>query len=131
VSQENLEIVRRLVEHVQAGEWDEAMSMISADIVLDVSRFPDGGVYEGRDGYEAFFRRWFGTWNDLHISAERFFDAGDEVVVFLKLAGRGKGSGVSVTLESADVWTVHGGKAVRLVGYFDRGEALEAAGLSE
>jgi ketosteroid isomerase-like protein len=67
----------------------------------------------------------------LDIHAERFFDAGDHVVMFLKLSGRGKGSGVPVTLEAAGVWTVKDGKAIRLVGYLDRREALEAVGLSE
>jgi ketosteroid isomerase-like protein len=132
MSQENVELIRRLVGYAQAGNSEGANALLSDEVELDQSRtFPDGGVYHGRAGFEAFFRQWFGTWNDLDIDAERFFDAGDQVVVFLKLSGRGKGSGAPVTLEAADVWTVKDGKAIRLVGYLDRSAALEAVALSE
>jgi ketosteroid isomerase-like protein len=38
---------------------------------------------------------------------------------------------VPVVIRSADLWTIRDGKIVSLVGYPDRAEALEAAGLRE
>jgi ketosteroid isomerase-like protein len=58
-------------------------------------------------------------------------DRGDQVVVILRLAGMGKGSGSKVAMRAADIWTVKDGKVVRLVGYPVASEALEAAGLRE
>jgi ketosteroid isomerase-like protein len=129
MSQENVDLIRRLVGHAQAGEWSQANSLISEEVELDVSRFPDGAVYHGRTDYQRFFRQWFGSWDELSIEAERFIDAGERVVVFLTIAGRGKGSGVTVKRDFADLWTVRDGQVVRLVGYLDRAMALEAVGL--
>jgi ketosteroid isomerase-like protein len=131
MSQENVDVIRRVVGHAEAGEWDEANALISDEVVLDASRFPDGNVYHGAEEYRNFFRRWFGSWDELRIEAERFIDAGEQVVVFVTIAGRGKGSGVSVKRDFADLWTVRDGKVVSLVGFLDRRNALEAVGLSE
>jgi uncharacterized protein len=130
MSQENVELIRTLVGHAQAGKWDAAIALIGDDVELDATRFPDGDVYHGRNDYAAFFRRWFGSWDELSIEVERFIDAGDQVLVFLTISGRGKGSGVAVKRDFADVWTVRDGKVVRLVGYLDRSKGLEAVGIS-
>jgi ketosteroid isomerase-like protein len=99
--------------------------------VLDASRFPDGDVYHGRDAFRDFFRRWFGTWDELNIAPGRVLDDGDQVLVMTRIEGRGKGSGVPVVIEGADVWTLRDGKVVSFAAFTDRAEALEAVGLSE
>ena len=48
-----------------------------------------------------------------------------------RLIGRGKSSGAAVERTWAYVWTVKDGKALRMDGYDNRDEALEAAGLRE
>jgi len=129
VPSDNVEIVRSII--AAAPDWEAVRSMLHPDARLDQSRIPDGGVYEGREAFGQFFRRWFGTWDDLRLTPERFIEQGDSVVVLLTVEGRGKGSGVRVGVKAADVWTVRDGKVVSLVGYPDRAEALEAVGLSE
>ena len=131
MSRKNVEIVRRLYELAPHGDWDEAKLLISRDVEIDQTRFPDGGVGHGREEYRAFFRRWFGTWDELSIDPDRFIDLGEQVVVLMRLSGRGKGSGVPVTLDAADVLTLKDGTVTRLVGYLDHREALEAVGLPE
>jgi len=44
---------------------------------------------------------------------------------------RGKGSGVEMETDTAMVYEVRDGRVVRIQGYMDRDEALEAAGLRE
>ena len=52
--------------------------------------------------------------------------------MFSREAGRGKGSGVEVqTHLTAHLWTLKDGKAVQMQSYWERSDALEAAGLSE
>ena len=58
-------------------------------------------------------------------------DAGDKLVVGMFVKGRGKGSGVEVSLRYWNVLWVEEGKAVRWVEFLDREDALEAAGLRE
>jgi ketosteroid isomerase-like protein len=43
----------------------------------------------------------------------------------------GKGSGAEVSADTATVFTLDGGKVVRLVLYWDTAKALEAVGLRE
>jgi ketosteroid isomerase-like protein len=131
MSQENVEVVQALVAASQRGDWDAALDHYDQAVELDQSRMLDGGVYYGRDGVRDFFTDWFGTWDRLVITPERFLDAGERVVVVLQIAGVGKGSRVEVSIRVADVFTLRSGKVVRQAGYFDVSEALEAAGLSE
>jgi ketosteroid isomerase-like protein len=63
------------------------------------------------------------------MEAERFIDAGDRVVAIMHIRGTGRGSGVEVTMQSADVRTISDGKIVRHVGFPDASDALEATGL--
>ena len=86
MSQENVEVARRLYEIAPHGDWDEAKLLISPDIVFDQSRFPDGGVGHGREEFRGFFRRWFGTWDELTIDLERLIDLGERVVVLMRLS---------------------------------------------
>jgi hypothetical protein len=58
--------------------------------------------------------------------------AGNRVVAIGRWVGKGSGSGVEVIQPIADVFTLNGGRVVRCeIGYSDRAEALEAAGLRE
>jgi ketosteroid isomerase-like protein len=67
----------------------------------------------------------------LSHEPQRFIDAGNHVVVIMEIRGKGKDSGIEVTMRSGDVWTVEGGKVVQLAGYSVASEALEAVGLPE
>jgi ketosteroid isomerase-like protein len=51
--------------------------------------------------------------------------------VLNRVRARGKGSGAEVTADSATVWTMDAGKAIRLAVYWDSTKPLEAVGLSE
>ena len=130
MSGENVEIVKEVFRSAQT-DWERVSARLAPEVRLDQSRFPDGGIYHGRAALRAFYRRWFGTWDELRITPERFLDEGDRVIVLLTLEGRGKGSGTPVTLRAADVWTLRDGKVVELVGYPNRDEALDAVGLAE
>jgi ketosteroid isomerase-like protein len=130
MSQENVDLVKAILRAAQADrEW--VSSVLDAEVRLDQSRFPDGGIYSGRAAFGDFYRRWFGTWDDLRITPERFYDEGERVVVLFTLQGRGKGSGTPVTLRAANVARFRDGKIVEVREYRDRADALEAVGLSE
>ena len=131
MSEGNVEIVRRIIEAVQRGDWDTAMSSYDEAVVLDQSRMPDGGVYQGHAGVREFYGNWFEAWMDFHVEPERMLDSGDHVVDINEVSGTGRSSGVAVRMRTANVWTIRRGKVVRHVGYLEASEALEAAGLSE
>jgi ketosteroid isomerase-like protein len=121
-SRENVEIVRR-----GYGSWtNHDFSAIPE--VID----PDLGVYRGLDGLWRFLEQLDETWERFQIEPEEFIDAGDNVVVAVRMSQKGRGNGVEPEMRLFSVWTLREGKVVRVTGgYRDRTEALEAAGLRE
>ena len=130
MSQENVEIARRCCEAFDRGEYEAALEVMDPEIEYDMTHFPDGQVYRGRDGVREAFRIWLGTWNDYRQERDEFIDAGDSVIVSVREHGRGKGSGLELTRVTFGVWTLRGGRAVRISFYGTREEAFEAVGLS-
>jgi len=53
------------------------------------------------------------------------------VVASMGISARGRESGLVVEQRISSVWTVQGGRIVRVRGYRTEADALEAAGLSE
>jgi ketosteroid isomerase-like protein len=67
------------------------------------------------------------VWENYEQRLEEIVDLGNNIVVVVRIAGRGGGSGVPVSQELAVVWTFEGAKAVRARSFTSRAEALEAA----
>ena len=94
--------------------------------------YPEGSrVLQGRQGMVAFVAMLREAWSDWRFVPERFFDEGDRVLVFVRVAAVGHESGVPIEMETAHIWTVRDGRAVSGQIYRDRSEALEAVGLRE
>jgi ketosteroid isomerase-like protein len=68
----------------------------------------------------------------LAVGIEDLVAADDEqVMAVAHLTGRGRGSGVPLDFRLANIFTIRGGRIVKVKEYFDRVQALEAAGLRE
>jgi uncharacterized protein len=128
MSQENVEIVRRMFEAYVAGDLDKALADADPEIVWNPAEETPG---QGHDAVRESLRRWETDWEDLRTVAEEFLDAGERVVVTVHFAGRGRGSGIDVDVRVYEVWTIQDGKVVRMDELTERAEALEAAGLRE
>ena len=84
----------------------------------------------GIEGLAGLLRSWSHAWESCRIEAESFHDGGDQVVVFVRVHGRGRGSTIEVDMENAHVWTMRDGRALSIRAYTDRERALREAGLS-
>ena len=128
MSQENVDLIRRgLDRFMTTGEpqwdsFDESVEIYDHDT-------PDQGVYRGHAGVRRWLEDWGAAWATWSIEAEEFIDAGDSVVVFIRMKTEGRGSGVEVERRDAQVWLLRNGKVVRGDYYNDRGLALKAVGL--
>jgi ketosteroid isomerase-like protein len=142
MSQENVEVVRKVFEAATKGVFGEGRSFspeailgfLSSDVEWH-SRgdLPDSEVYRGHAGVRRLFARFDEVMEDIWFEvAGELIGAGDRVVAPLRWGGRGKGSGVDF-VEEQEAWVLFfgGGKIVRVEEYATRAEALEAAGLSE
>ena len=126
-----MERVRRGWEAFERGDLPSALEVMSPDMVTYIAPpLPVTGTYHGREGFLQVTIDWAEGFDDLVMTAEEFFDVGDKVVVRSLHKSRGAESGIPVETDIWYVWTVDGGKAVRVDIFNERREALEAAGLS-
>jgi ketosteroid isomerase-like protein len=132
MSQENVEIVRRMNEAWNGrdhGAWLAAYSP-EAEIDWSRSRGPLKGVYRGYDELEAFWDAFWSTFEDVQVEYHGFTEVGREVVVPNTAHIRGR-QGIEVVARSTFVYTVENGQITRNRMFQERAEALEAAGLPE
>jgi ketosteroid isomerase-like protein len=136
MSEENVEIVRRIYEAAASRDAGTVMALYDPQVELDASRIgvsnrPAGGgdVFQGHEGLRSLFREWHEAWGKIEYDYEELIDAGEQVIAVVTRHARGRASGVEVERPFALLWTIREDKVVRVVWYLSREEALEAAGL--
>jgi ketosteroid isomerase-like protein len=132
MSQENVEIVRRLLAAAERGDVEGMLENMTDDVVVDASRrVLDPIVLEGHDGFKKFMAFLREAWANQRLEPEEFIEAGNQVVIPVRVVSTGRTSGVTIDARAAWVNTFRGDKIARLTVYQSRAEALEAVGLSE
>jgi uncharacterized protein len=133
MSQENVEIVRRAFEAYSRGDIDGAVADFAPDCRYTAAGLiPDRtGVFHGPEGYKEFIDWLRSEFDDIQAEVDDLIDAGDSIVVGSTVRGRGRQSGAEAKFTFWQVWTIQDRKFVAGQGFATRGEALEAAGLSE
>jgi ketosteroid isomerase-like protein len=111
-----------------AGElpWD----MVDESIEVHDHDTPDQGAYRGRAGVERWLQDWSDAWADWNFQPEAFIDAGDAVIVVIRMHAKGAGSGVELDRQDALVYRFRDDKIVRTDYYNSKDQALAAAGVS-
>lgn len=127
---DDLALLHRLLEQWGRGEFWDAEAY-TEDVVF-VRSGPDGGEYHGIGSLTAAWRDFLAAWEDFRIEAERVVpgEAG-LYVLLLRLLGRGKGSGLSIDAEVANLVRMRDGRVARLEMWWDRDGALSAAGVRQ
>jgi uncharacterized protein len=137
MSQDNVEVVRRIWEAWERGDADTVFALYDPAIVWEThtdpirGASPVDGLYHGHEGVRQFFREWRDSFGSWRAHAEAFIDARDKVVVGYRATGRGKASGAEVRGVFWLVYTLRNGLVVRIDLFGARADALEAVGLSE
>ena len=92
-------VVRRLYE--ARGDPDVIRQVLSPDVRWEVVEgFPYSDVYLGFENFVA--------------KGSEFFESGDRVIALGNYTGRAKGTGKEFTARFAHVWTLQGGRIIRL-----------------
>jgi ketosteroid isomerase-like protein len=132
MSEENVEMVRRIYEHLNRGDAEGVVELCDADFLMDMSeRVFNPDTYRGPDGIRRFCEGVRDAWKSYRWDVEETRVAGDSVVAMLHCQGQSREGGPSVDWRVAWLWKFRRGRPVSLRFYRDRGKALEAAGLSE
>jgi ketosteroid isomerase-like protein len=133
MSQENVEIVRRMFEAVWRRDYDDAGSCFRADAEWhNTSAFPGPRTIVGPKAIFAFWRELFESFeNEGEMEIEEVSEGGDCVVLGVHSRGRGKGSGVPVDVHWALTFDLHDEKIARVDVSGDYAKAVLAAELTE
>jgi ketosteroid isomerase-like protein len=126
MSQENVEIVRRVYEGWSRGDFSQA-ELFDPEIEFEMVDWPHPAKSRGLEAMRETWLASLGVWDDFRAQPDEVIDHGDKVLVLNSISGRGKGSGADVTALTATLWTVEDGRVVRLALYWDTARAREAA----
>ena len=110
----------------------ETMDRLIAKELVFRSTFAasEGRVFAGHGGLREYFKSLEGSFEDLVLPVEDVIDAGDDQVLLLvRVCGRGKASGIAVEQRFGQVWTIVDGLVREIVSYPDPDDAFKAAGL--
>ena len=130
MAQENVEMVKRFwEEYLTTGEvpWD----MVHESGEVHDHDSPDQGTYRGHAGVARWLQDWGAAWSEWSSEPEQFIEAGDSVVVVVRMKAKGAGSGLELDRQDAVVYRFRDDKIVRTDYYNSKTQALEAVGLSE
>ena len=130
MSRENVELVRRAYDVFDA-DLDALLLML--DPAIEWISPPDSiepGVRRGHDGVRDAFGATAMAWEGPMHLARDFVDSEDHVLVTVTFRGHGRGSGMEAERTEFHVWTLGHGAVTRFEWFYQRGEALRAAGLA-
>jgi ketosteroid isomerase-like protein len=130
MSQQNVEIMKAGMDHfIATGEPD--WSTVHQEVVVHDHDILDAGEYRGHAGYGRWLEDWASAWSEFTLEPEEFIDAGERVIVALRMKATGRGSGVTLERQDALVVELRDGLAVRIDYFNDKEQALEAVGLAK
>lgn len=89
----------------------------------------EGKVFHRRSGMVSILEAWYEAMEDWHVEPERIVDAGDSLLLTVRVRARGRSSGVVVEQRGYAVFRMRDGRVLRCDEYADVHTAREAAGL--
>ena len=135
MSQENVEVVRRVTDVMDAEGFEAAFPVFLDAAHSDLEwredpAWPGSANYRGVEQVRQVIRDRMDTL-DFDQQTEDLIPVDDKVLALVRWRGRGKASGAQGEISLAIVWTVRQRAITRLEFFLDRAAALEAVGLAE
>lgn len=131
-------VVRRTAQGYQAvnrGDLDLLLTVYHPDVVTSFDPTsglipPDlAGEHVGHAGFRRIWESWRSAWEGLYFEPQEVIDAGDRMVVTVRVTGRGKGSGLPTAMTYFEVYTLREGRIARHANFTDADAARKAARL--
>jgi ketosteroid isomerase-like protein len=134
MSEENVEIVRRATEAFNEGGLasQEAEDFFDDAVVFEEPpEQPAPRVVRGREAAVEMFRQFDEAWEEHRSDPEEIREIDKERVLLLSIEHFRGRDGIVVDQPCGTIFTLADGKIARMQPFWDRENALEAAGLSE
>ncbi len=128
MSQENVEIVRTMIDTWEADGFDATIRAFDPDVELVDLQSAMGMQDRGRGPEELrrIAEQWTENFDDWRVEVCEVVDLGGEwVMTHVRFHGVGRDSGIPASNRQFEVYRLVGGKIVEIrVGFHDRAEAL-------
>jgi ketosteroid isomerase-like protein len=131
MSEENVELVRRIYEATNNGDIDAVVLDFHPEIEFHAYPRSPEGVYHGKQAAQEYIENVWERFESVRIEVDELLDAGDQVVVVTTQHPVPKRGQEEMTVHLAEVYAIRDGLLAERRPYSTRNEALEAAGLSE
>jgi ketosteroid isomerase-like protein len=134
MSREDVEVVREAMEAINRRDSDALTAHLHPDVVWEERSEIPGmrGVYRGWPEVRVWLDELLDVWESFHVEPVEITElTEDRVFVAAVIIMRGEGSGVETEFRVWAILWLRGGKITRREVFWDRDEALEAAGLKE
>ena len=134
MSEENVEMVRRLLDAWNRRDLDAMLDLGGSELVyVNSPTAVEPGTRRGRDEVEEVARKQWEILADARFEVDKFFDRGDEVIALGRLSRGMPGSDARIEEPQLGSYQFRDGKITRVevlgFGRAEVQEALEAAGL--
>jgi ketosteroid isomerase-like protein len=130
MSKTNVEIALRMGEAFRVGDMDAVRSHYHPEIEWhEDPSFPESGVFRGIDAVGAYSRQFWSEFSEIQYDMAEVIEAGDHVLVNMRITGRGRTSGAAFDVSAWWVFEFRDGKVVRCHSYLDRDAAVAASGM--
>ena len=131
-SRNNIDIIRRGYGDLNRRDIEAWLEAFHTDAEMyDVAGGPQTAARQGHEALREWVQAMDEIWEDGRHEPEEFIDAGDFVVVVLRVRARRRDGGVPFDLPLLHVFEMRDGRIQRGTAYLDKVEALQAVGLSE
>lgn len=133
VSERNVELVRESLRRSSERGFDGLADLLDDDFTMDSPHGVEALQVHDKPGLKQWFAKMDEVWEgSLRFEPEEIVALDDEqVLAAVRTGGRARGSGIELDQMVFHLYSVRGGRIVRLTTHFTREEALEAARLSE
>ena len=133
MSEHDLDVLRRWVDHWNERDLDAFMECFDADaeLITDPS-WIEAGPFTGRAAIRKWMEGLAEPWNGGDkLVLQELFEVGDAVVLRFHWEVGGGMSGLAMTLDATAVNVMKDGRIARQQYFFDPAEARKAVGLEE
>jgi uncharacterized protein len=132
MSQENVEIVRRVFDAFNKRDTPAFLELLDPDVEwVPILAVLEGRVYRGHEEVRGWIKELATDWEFFEVEYEELRDVGGRVMVCGHWHARGRASGVELENPGTYLYEIKDGKVVSMRTFTDRDAALKAAGLEE
>ena len=132
MSDRDIHILEELFAAFSDGDIERILPLTHPQFVATIppELSPEPDTYRGHEGVRRYFSSFADAMEQVRFEPQRFWDAGEGVVVAMRMTARGNQTAIPVEQRFAQIWTIRDGLVASVRTFSSLPDALEAAGLS-